>query len=228
MDIVFDIVPDMRIYSIPVAGSMEKASRPSLAGKSWERFNGGFHSQGAPRGLLHFYALLSIARKPLRGYDLIKEIEAKTEGAWRPGPGAVYPTLQRLTKQGLIAAKRKTRDGPKHVIYEITPAGLRNIANAKKVMNSSTERMALMSSLFIDLMEPDDLVRFILNSFDMQTELLHMITESDRSGLSSQDKLFVLRQHRLNLERELARAAVSIKKIDSQTRSQNDVVEGGR
>ncbi len=47
------------------------------------------HPQGAPRGLLHFYALLSIARKPMRGYDIMKEIEIKTEGAWRPGPGAV-------------------------------------------------------------------------------------------------------------------------------------------
>ena len=41
--------------------------------------NGSPHPHGAPRGLLHFYALLSMARKPMRGYDLMKEIEIKTE-----------------------------------------------------------------------------------------------------------------------------------------------------
>ena len=51
---------------------------------------------------MRFYALLSIARKPMRGYDLIREIEFKTEGAWRPGPGAVYPVLQKLVKEGIF------------------------------------------------------------------------------------------------------------------------------
>ena len=38
-----------------------------------------------------------------------------------------------------------------------------------------------------------------------------MIVESDRNGLSNQDKLFILRQYRLNLERELIRTISSIK-----------------
>ena len=201
---------------------MEKERRPSLAGEDKELIgNAGLRPHGAPRGLLHFYALLSIARKPMRGYDLMKEIEIKTEGAWRPGPGAVYPVLQKLAKQGYIAVRKKSGGKPTHVVYQITSAGLRDIANAKKMMRSSTERLALMSSLFVDLMEPDDLVRFILNSFELQTELLHMIIESDKSGLSSQDKLFVLRQYRLNLERELSRAIASIKKVEGRTHSEN-------
>jgi hypothetical protein len=80
-----------------------------------------------------------------------------------------------------------------------------------------------MRQLFIDLMEPDDLVRFVLNSFELQIELVHMIVESDRSGLSDQDKLFILRQYRLNLERELTRAMASIKEIDGRTPSENAV-----
>jgi hypothetical protein len=83
-----------------------------------------------------------------------------------------------------------------------------------------------MSSLFVDLMEPDDLVRFILSSVELQIELVHMVIESDRSGLSDQDKLFVLRQYRLNLERELTRAATSIREIAARTPSENAVSEG--
>jgi DNA-binding PadR family transcriptional regulator len=181
--------------------------------------NGSPRPQGAPRGLLHFYALLSIARKPMRGYDLMKEIETKTEGAWRPGPGAVYPMLQKLAKQGYIAAKKKAPGRPTQVLYEITPAGLQNIENAKETMKSSTERWNLMSALFIDLMEPDDLVRFVLGSFGLQIELVHTIIESPRSRLSDQDKLFVLRQYRLNLERELTRSVALIKSVEGRTSS---------
>ena len=173
--------------------------------------------QGAPRGLLHFYALLSIARKPMRGYDLIREIEAKTDGAWRPGPGAVYPVLQKLVKQGLVSVKKRSKDGSTQILYEITPKGLSHIADSKKAMRTSTERMSLMSALFVDLMESDDLVRFVLNSFDLQTQLLRMIVESDKSNLSVQDKLFLLRQYRLNLERELSRGLTLLKRLEGKT-----------
>jgi len=168
----------------------------------------------APRGLLFFYALLSIGRKPMSGYDLIREIEDKTEGAWRPGPGTVYPTLQKMAKQGLVKARKKTGDGPAQISYEITPAGLRNIANAKKAMESSGERMRMMSSLFIDLMEPDDLAKFALRSFELQGGLVRTILESEKSGLSDEDKLFVLRRYNLHLDRELSRTTASISALE--------------
>jgi DNA-binding PadR family transcriptional regulator len=203
---------------------MEKARRSSSAQRSQGLFeNGSPRPQGAPRGLLHFYALLSIARKPMRGYDIMKEIEAKTEGAWHPGPGAVYPMLQKLSEQGYIRVTKRAKNTPTHVVYEITPAGLRNIANAKMTMRSSTERWSMMRSLFIDLMEPDDLVRFVLSSFELQTELVHTIIESNKSGLSDEDKLFVLRQYRLNLERELTRAIALIKKLDGRNQIRDAV-----
>ena len=164
----------------------------------------------APRGLLFFYTLLSIGKKPMSGYDLMREIEDKTEGAWRPGPGAVYPTLQKLARQGYVKARKRSGVGPTQVSYEITPAGLRNITNAKRAMGSSGERMRMMSSLFIDLMDPDDLMKFALSSFELQSGLVRTIVESEKSGLRDEDRLFVLRQFKLNLDRELRRTNDSI------------------
>jgi len=171
----------------------------------------------APRGLLFFYALLSIGKKPMSGYDLMREIEDKTEGAWRPGPGAVYPTLQKLARQGYVMARKKSGMGPAQVSYEITPAGLRNIAEAKRAMGSSGERMRMMSSLFIDLMEPDDLMKFALTSFELQSELVKSIVESEKSGLGDEDRLFVLRRFKLNLDRELIRTNGSISALERQS-----------
>ena len=171
----------------------------------------GLHPHSAPRGLLEVYSLLGIARRPMRGYDLIKEIETKTDGAWRPGPGAVYPLLRKLVRRGDLSTAKSDEYGPGQVAYEITSQGLRRISAAKEVMRSYPTRWKMMSSLFLELLEPDDLVKLVLSLFEFQTEILRTILDSDGAGLSKDDKVFALRQYRLNLERELARTDVSIR-----------------
>jgi DNA-binding PadR family transcriptional regulator len=41
----------------------------------------------------------------MHGYEMIQELEARTGGVWRPSPGSVYPTLQLLEDEGLIAGE---------------------------------------------------------------------------------------------------------------------------
>ena len=53
-------------------------------------------------GELRLALLALIADKPSHGYELIKEIEDMTGGAYAPSPGAVYPTLQLLEDEGAI------------------------------------------------------------------------------------------------------------------------------
>ena len=38
----------------------------------------------------------------MHGYEMIKEIEERTQGAWTPSAGSIYPTLQLLEDEGLI------------------------------------------------------------------------------------------------------------------------------
>jgi len=38
----------------------------------------------------------------MHGYEMIKELEERTDGAWTPSPGSIYPTLQLLEDEGLI------------------------------------------------------------------------------------------------------------------------------
>ncbi|MGH3896762.1 MAG: PadR family transcriptional regulator [Pseudonocardiaceae bacterium] len=46
--------------------------------------------------------LLLLAEQPMHGYQLMQAITERTSGAWRPSPGAVYPTLSQLEDEGLI------------------------------------------------------------------------------------------------------------------------------
>src|SRR6188768_2622519 len=45
----------------------------------------------------------------LNGYSIMKAIGEKTDGAWRASPGSVYPTLQQLVDEDLIAPRGEGR-----------------------------------------------------------------------------------------------------------------------
>jgi DNA-binding PadR family transcriptional regulator len=55
----------------------------------------------------------------MHGYDLIRELEERSGGMWRPSPGSVYPTLQLLEDEGLVTGREQ--DGKR--VYSITDAG---------------------------------------------------------------------------------------------------------
>ncbi|SEI91750.1 PadR family transcriptional regulator [Demequina mangrovi] len=58
---------------------------------------------GRPRGDVRAAILLLLAEQPRHGYDLIRAIEERSGGAWVPSPGSIYPTLQALEDEGLVA-----------------------------------------------------------------------------------------------------------------------------
>jgi DNA-binding PadR family transcriptional regulator len=41
----------------------------------------------------------------MHGYEMIKEIEERTAGIWRPSPGSIYPTLALLEDEGLVRSE---------------------------------------------------------------------------------------------------------------------------
>src|SRR4051794_10537944 len=42
------------------------------------------------------------AGEEINGYQVIQQIADRSEGAWRPSPGSVYPTIQQLEDEGLV------------------------------------------------------------------------------------------------------------------------------
>lgn len=58
----------------------------------------------ARRGDVRAAAIALLTERPMHGYEMIRELEERTDGVWRPSPGAVYPALQLLEDQGLVTA----------------------------------------------------------------------------------------------------------------------------
>lgn len=91
----------------------------------WEAFDqlkDAFGHRLAPRmarGDVRAAVLALLAERPMHGYQIIQEIDERSDGAWKPSPGSVYPTLQLLADEGLIAAEESS--GRK--TYSLTDAG---------------------------------------------------------------------------------------------------------
>jgi DNA-binding PadR family transcriptional regulator len=68
---------------------------------------GGFpRGPRARRGDVRTAALLVLAEGPLNGYQIMQEIEQRSDGVWRPSPGSVYPALAQLEDEGLIRTEQ--------------------------------------------------------------------------------------------------------------------------
>ena len=65
-------------------------------------------------------AILALLREgPRNGYQIMSDIEERSNGAWRPSPGAVYPALSALADEGLITDEKA--DGKR--MFRLTDAG---------------------------------------------------------------------------------------------------------
>ncbi|WNM24878.1 PadR family transcriptional regulator [Demequina capsici] len=71
------------------------------------------------RGDVRAAVLALLAEQPMHGYQIIREIESRTDGRWKPSPGSVYPTLQMLADEGLVTVE--TAQDRK--IYSLTEEG---------------------------------------------------------------------------------------------------------
>ncbi|MFF6780772.1 helix-turn-helix transcriptional regulator [Streptomyces sp. NPDC012510] len=84
----------------------------------------GGRGRGGPRGRarrgdVRASILALLKDRPMHGYEMIQEIAERSGGAWKPSPGSVYPTLQLLEDEGLIASA--TEGGKK--LFSLTEAG---------------------------------------------------------------------------------------------------------
>ncbi|HYD01428.1 MAG TPA: PadR family transcriptional regulator [Phycisphaerales bacterium] len=90
-----------------------------------------------------------LADKPLYGYAITKEVEARSNGELKMTPGVLYPMLATLERSGLISATwevirsdRRPEEpdddegGRRRKWYRLTPKGRRHLAQSVKAHNA--------------------------------------------------------------------------------------------
>jgi DNA-binding PadR family transcriptional regulator len=89
---------------------------------------GGFGPRGgrgrARKGDVRLAILSLLGEAPANGYGLMKSISERTDGAWKPSPGSVYPTLAQLVDEGLIVESGEGRQST----FDLTEAGRAYVA----------------------------------------------------------------------------------------------------
>ncbi|MHB1087853.1 MAG: PadR family transcriptional regulator [Acidimicrobiales bacterium] len=86
------------------------------------RFRGAASRRGdgrRQRGDVRAAVLVLLEEQARNGYQLIQELTERSNEAWRPSPGSIYPVLQQLEDEGLVEISA----GGTGRTYELSDAG---------------------------------------------------------------------------------------------------------
>jgi len=77
----------------------------------------------AQKGYIRIGVLILLNKKPSHGYEIMKEINIRTKGLWKPTAGGVYPILRDLEESGYVEGEWQIQKNRKIKVYKITESG---------------------------------------------------------------------------------------------------------
>jgi DNA-binding PadR family transcriptional regulator len=161
---------------------------PASTAKKW------IHPQAVPRGILRLYILSMLSNQAETGYSIMGTIEDKTEGAWRPGPGTVYPLLRSLVKEGLLEKAGPDEIGAT-VKYSVSKKGMQELEEMQRTLASAGKRERVMIRLFADLLPPEVWVSAFVHRgrdiFDVFQEKILEIPQPQREAALKEAKVML-------------------------------------
>ncbi len=80
--------------------------------------------RGMRIGAVSLWIILLLSERPMYGYEIIRELEKRFSGYWRPKTGTIYPAMDRLENEQLVTSQREFRsNGPDRKHYALTKKG---------------------------------------------------------------------------------------------------------
>ena len=156
-------------------------------------FGGGGRGRGGPGGgrrrkrfdgdELRLLMLKLIGDEPRHGYDIIREIESLSGGAYAPSPGLVYPTLTLLADMDLIAEQG---EGGARKSYAITDAGKAELDAKSDEVEAVLARLAS----FAERGGRESAAPALRAMQNLAATVRNKMMHAARSGEMSQEELF--------------------------------------
>ena len=91
-------------------------------------------------GFVKIHILYHASREPIYGVEILEELGRH---GYRLSPGTLYPTLHRLSKEGLLSVEKRIVDGKMRKYYVITEQGLAALEEAKKKITELVNEVIL-------------------------------------------------------------------------------------
>ncbi|MDA4136392.1 MAG: PadR family transcriptional regulator [Thaumarchaeota archaeon] len=152
------------------------------------------HPQAVPRGILRLYILSMLSKRQETGYSIMRTIEDKTEGAWRPGPGTVYPLLRSLVKEDLLE-RVGSAETSTTVKYSVTKKGRQELEEMQRTLASAGKRERVMIRLFADLLPAEVWASAFVNRgreiFDVFQEKISQIPQPQRNAMLREARMML-------------------------------------
>lgn len=97
------------------------------------------------QGTLDFIILQALRWGPCHGYGLLRLIRSQSNDALQVETGSLYPALQRLLKQGAVAAEWSVSEHERRVrVYRLTAKGRKQLADERSRWEQLTRAIAGM------------------------------------------------------------------------------------
>jgi DNA-binding PadR family transcriptional regulator len=107
----------------------------------FRRFGAGW-GRRSRRGDVRAAVIVLLEEGPRNGYQLIQEIETRSNGVWRPSPGSIYPVLSQLEDERLIEAA----EGSSGRVFQLTSAGRAALEEQRSALGKPWEAAAAETS----------------------------------------------------------------------------------
>jgi PadR family transcriptional regulator PadR len=96
--------------------------------------------QGMKVGAVSLWLLLLLSERPMYGYEMIKELEKRFSGFWKPKTGTIYPSLEKLEQDGFVTSSVEFKDKlPSRKHYALVDKGNKELKRSMVRWTKMTE-----------------------------------------------------------------------------------------
>jgi PadR family transcriptional regulator, regulatory protein PadR len=126
---------------------------------------------GMKVGAVSLWLLILLSERPMYGYEIIKELEKRFSGYWKPQTGTIYPALEKLEQDKLVTSQREFREeGPDRKHYALAKKGevqlSQSVLHWIKMMEMLEHYRETHEAIFrykSDDVSKDDLSKFLID-----------------------------------------------------------------
>jgi DNA-binding PadR family transcriptional regulator len=161
------------------------------------------------KGYLRIAVLTLLSRKPHHGYEIMKEIDERSGGFWKPTAGGIYPILQSLEESEYIDGKWDAHLKRKRKTYQITEAGRSMLQQAFTRQSQIADNMG---DLFREFMKDVLDVRSAARP-PIPTNLFSAFLED--KGIS-EDSVHVLKRRKRHIQRAMGNMQKELDRINTR------------
>ena len=138
------------------------------------------------------HIMLGMLREPQSGYDLKKCFEKSLRNFWRAELSQIYPLLQKMDGEGLLASKSSASDiGPTRRVYKRTAKGRNELAEwLSEGPNVGAERISYLAQVYFlsELKDDAAVLEFMHELRSYMADWLVNLTDAENSWKANEPR----------------------------------------